>query len=208
MDADGVDKLPEGYLRDSAGRLVPVANIKPEHLLEDDLVRKLADTALEHSKRLADFKAAAFEEIGVLVSLLAQKYGAQPGGSKGNLTLNSFDGSIRVQVAVGDRMEFGPELQAAKGLIDDCLERWSQGANPHIRAIIHDAFDVGDQGKIQIDRILALRRLAIDDPTWQNAMQAIGDALRVTSSKRYIRFYRRPAPGREHVQLQLDIARV
>lgn len=35
------DTVPEGYMQDAKGRLVPIAAIKPEHLLEDELVRRL-----------------------------------------------------------------------------------------------------------------------------------------------------------------------
>lgn len=201
-------QIPDGYLMDSAGRLVPVANVKPEHLLEDEIVRDLDKLAQEESRRLADLKATAFERIGILQDLLAQKYGAKAGGSKGNLTLNSYDGSIRVQVAVGDYLTFGPELQAAKTLIDDCLDRWSQGANPHIRTIVHDAFDIGKEGKLRVDRILALRRLEINDDAWIGAMAAIGDAIRITASKAYVRFYRRTSHGTEYTQVPLDLAKV
>lgn len=201
------DALPtDGYLTDSAGRLVPVANVKAEHLLEDEIVRELDALAQEETRRLADLKATAFEKIGILQELLAQKYGAKAGGAKGNLTLNSYDGSIRVQVAVGDTLSFGPELQAAKALIDDCLDRWSEGANPHIRTIVHDAFDIGKEGKLRVDRILALRRLNIDDEAWVNAMAAIGDAIRSTHSKQYVRFYRRNAEG-QYGQIALDLAK-
>lgn len=200
--------VPEGYLRDSAGRLVPVANVKPEHLLEDRLVRELDEKARAVSARLEGLKAEAFAEIEAFIELLGQKYGASAGGAKGNLTLNSYDGSLRLQVAIGDHLSFGPELQVAKNLIDDCLNAWSQGANPHIRTIVNDAFDVGKEGKLRMDRILGLRRLEIDEPMWRRAMDAISDAIRVTQSKRYVRFYRRPRADQDYVQVPLDLARV
>lgn len=35
------DTVPEGYMKDAKGRLVPLEAVKPEHLLEDELVRRL-----------------------------------------------------------------------------------------------------------------------------------------------------------------------
>jgi arginine deiminase len=208
MSESAKQTVPDGCMRDAAGRYVPVANIKPEHLLEDTLVKELHRKALELSALMAQFKAAAFSEIGALQDVLADKHGAAKGGAKGNVTLSSYDGDLRVQLAIGDHLSFGPELQVAKELIDECLNSWSEGANPNIKAIINDAFDVGKEGKLRIDRILGLRRLAIDDPTWQRAMDAIGEALRVQSSSRYIRFYRRKRHEEKYSQLPLDFATV
>ncbi|WP_431281630.1 DUF3164 family protein [Humitalea sp. 24SJ18S-53] len=205
---DTTPQIPEGFRADAAGRLIPIASIKPEHLLEDELVQQLHGEALVLNHALLAFRAGAFERIRAYVALLEQHYGAKRGGKKGNLTLSSFDGALRVQLAVGEYIGFGPELQIAKQLVDECLRAWSEGANDNLRAIVNDAFQVDREGKVNADRILTLRRLAITDPVWQRAMEAIGDAIRVTSSKEYIRFHARPTPESEHVMLALDIARV
>lgn len=206
VDDTAPSGVPDGYLRDGQGRLVPVANVKPEHMLEDDLVRQLHAEGARRSAELAAFKEQAFAEVGALLDVLASKHGAGKGGEKGNISLSSYDGSLRVTIAVGDQLAFGPELQAAKALIDSCLTRWSEGADPNIRAVIDCAFDVGKEGKLRVDRILGLRRLAIDDDEWKRAMEAIGDALRVTSSTRYVRLHRRLPEG-GFKQVPLDIAR-
>lgn len=200
--------VPAGYLRNSAGHLVPESLVKAEHLLEDELVRRLHAAARAQSLALAELRAKAFAEIDEFLGLLDEKYGAKRPETRGNLTLNSYDGSIRVQVAVGDYIAFGPELQVAKGLIDECLTQWSEGAQPHLRTIVLQAFDVGKEGKVRTDRVLRLRQLDIVDTAWTSAMEAINAAIRVSETKRYLRFYSRPAPGREHVQVALDIARV
>lgn len=197
-----------GYMLDAAGRLVPLANVKPEDLLEDAVVRELDKLAREATAVLEALKARAFREIGALLELLEQKHGARPGGPKGNLTLNSYDGSIRVQVAIGDMLTFGPELQVAKGLIDDCLERWAVGGNENLKLIVCDAFDVGREGKLSVGKILGLRRAAVTDPEWERAMEAISEAIRVVATRRYVRFYRRPAPDKPHAQVPLDLASV
>lgn len=200
--------IPEGFREDPAGRLVPIATIKPEHLLEDELVQQLHAEARAMSETLAQFRDSARERIDGYLALLEQKYGVARRGKKGNLTLSSFDGALRVQLAVGEFIGFGPELQVAKQLVDECLGRWTEHTNDNLRAVVNDTFQVNKEGKVNADRILALRRLAIADETWQRAMTAIGDAVRVTRSKEYLRFHARPAPGREHVLIPLDIARV
>ncbi|GBR00505.1 DUF3164 family protein [Acetobacter oeni] len=200
-------EIPEGYLQDSAGRLVPSANVKPEHLLEDELVRRLSQVAESHSDTLRQFRETCFADVRAFQEILGEKYGASVGGQKGNLSLTSYDGTLRIQIAMGDTISFGPELQAAKCLIDDCLTRWTKGANKNISAIVLDAFDVQKEGKIRTDKILALRRLEIDDPDWKQAMEAISDSIRIDATKQYVRFHVRVKPDQPFRQVPLDIAR-
>jgi hypothetical protein len=196
----------DGYMSDAHGRLVPIELVKPEHLLEDDLVRALHAKAVKLSEMLHDFREASVTDILTFLDILAEKYNAQRGGQRGNLTLNTYDGTLRCQIAINDQLELGPELQVAKDLVDACIRRWSEGASVELKAIVEDAFDVDKKGAINTDRILALRRLAIDDPEWQKAMVVIGDAVRVVSSKRYLRLYKRSGTDQKHTQVPLDLA--
>jgi hypothetical protein len=198
--------VPAGYMRDAKSRLVPADLVKPEHLLEDALVRAVHADALVLSGKLRTFRETATEDILALTDLLAEKYKATRGGERGNLTLTTFDGTLRVQLATNDQLEFGPELQIAKDLVDSCIRRWSEGASLELKALVDGAFDVDQKGKLNTDRILALRRLAIEEPEWAQAMTAISDAVRVISTKRYLRIYSRGAANEKFVQVPLDVS--
>ena len=198
--------IPEGYMEDADGALVPLAKIKPQHLLEDEMVRQLAQGAMSLNETLAVFKQAALERAGSFMDLLAQEYDTRRGGKEGNVTFRSFDGRLKMQVSVSKTLAFGPELQMAKALIDGCIERWSEGANDNIRVLVNDAFQVNKQGRIDTQRVLGLRRLSIDDADWRRAMDAIADALRVHSTKTYLRFYAvDPGTGAKRA-IPLDLA--
>jgi hypothetical protein len=200
--------IPEGYMQDTKGNLVPQDKVKPEHKLEDELVRRLATSALALNKTLVAFKEAALNEAQALRDVVAQNYGAAIGGKKGNMTLKSYDGAFEMQVAVSDRLTFGPELHAAKELIDRCVERWSEGLNDNIHALVNHAFQVNKEGRIDTGRVLGLRRLDIKDGEWQRAMEAISDAVRTDSSKTYIRFYQRDPETGVRTAIPLDLAGV
>ncbi|MFN8992885.1 MAG: DUF3164 family protein, partial [Pseudomonadota bacterium] len=88
------------YMSTAKGGLQPVETIKPQHLLEDERVRKIVGYALALSDKVARFKAHTFDDIDALEALLAQEYGAKLGGPKGNKTLQSYDGLMKVQVQV------------------------------------------------------------------------------------------------------------
>ena len=137
--------------------------MRPEHKLEDQLARDLVARAEKLHAEMLLFKLCAFNDVRALLALLGEKYEVKLGGTRGGVKLHSYDGLLRVTISVADLMTFGPELRAAKALIDECITEWSKGANENILAIINDAFSVGEGGKLQVDRVLALRRLEIAD---------------------------------------------
>lgn len=196
------------YLPDAKGNLVPVETVKPATRLEDETVRKVMGYAETLSAQLGRFMGHTMGDLNGLDALLAQEYGAPKGGKKGNRTYMTFDGLNKVQVQVADRIDFGPELQAAKALIDECLVEWVETGRDEIRAIVLRAFNVEKEGKINQSELFMLLRLDIADARWQRAMAAIRDAIRVVGSKQYVRFYKRPSPEAEWSPVTIDLARV
>ena len=55
--------------------------------------------------------------------------------------------------------------------------------------------------------LIKLTRLAIDDPRWQQGMQAIRDAQRVVGSKQYIRAYQRDSFDAQWQAVSIDMAK-
>jgi len=159
------------------------------------------------SEQVARFKVHSFDDLGAFEALLAQEYGATVGGAKGNKTLMSFDGLMMVKVQVADHIDFGPELQIAKGLVDECLNEWSAEARPEIRAIVTRAFNTDKAGQINRSEIFMLLRLDIEDARWLRAMTAIRDAMRIVGSKIYVRVYRRPVQDAPWEAVTIDLAR-
>ncbi|MFP3944392.1 MAG: DUF3164 family protein [Alphaproteobacteria bacterium] len=200
--------IPEGYMEDAKGRLVPVDQIKPADQLMDDTVRKILGYADELNAQIKRFKAHTFDDVHTCIDLLAEQYGAKRGGAKGNITLTSFDGRAKVEVKVQDHIEFGPELQAAKTLIDECIAEWSSDSRSEIRALVNHAFNVDKPGQVNRAALFQLRRIEIDDDRWRQAVQAINDSIRITGTKAYIRFARRSSPRERWKHVAIDLAAV
>ncbi|NYD91410.1 DUF3164 family protein [Sphingomonas melonis] len=194
------------YLRDAKGALVPIETVKPVDLLIDELVHKTLAQARYVSAMIAEFKQRTFESVGQLQALLAQDYDAKIGGKKGNITLPAYDGCAKIQVAVADQLEFGPELQVAKSLIDDCLREWSAESRVEIRALVDRVFAVDKEGQISHAGLFMLLRVEISDDRWKRAMEAIRDSMRVIGSRTYLRFYDRSGPDAPWHGVPLDIA--
>lgn len=194
-----------GYMKNSLGHLVSIDMIKPIDIERDKLVREIVDKARVLNAHIRDFKAAVFGDIEAFVQLSAEEYGVQIGGNKGNIALLSFDARYKVMRAIAESIRFDERLQAAKALIDECITDWSQGSRSEIKVLVNDSFKVDQQGNINTARVLALRRLDINDPRWQMAMKALSESVQVVDSKSYIRVYVRDAKG-EHQQIALDVS--
>ena len=191
------------------GQAVAVEHVPGRRLLEHQTVQEIIAAAAREHQQLVDFKARAFSDVETYKTLLFATYNARVSGRSGGLRLESFDGLMRVEVSSATTITFGTELNAAKSLVDECLESWlAEGANEHLRAIVMDAFKVGEGGNYSADRVLRLRQFDIPDERWHRAMKAIDDAKRAAESRRYIRFYQRETSDGEWKQIVLDASRV
>lgn len=195
------------YRQDAKGNLIPLENIKETDLLRDELVMEIVAKAQAVRDNIAAFKQSAMDDIAAFAQLSAEKYGAKLGGAKGNIRLMSFDGAYRIALAMQDTLTFDERLAAAKALIDECINEWTAGSRPELKALINDAFQVDKEGNISTTRVLGLRRLNIDDEKWHRAMDALSDSVQVQTSKPFVRVYRREANG-EYSLMSLDIAKV
>jgi Protein of unknown function (DUF3164) len=196
------------FMRDARNRFVPLELVKPEHKLEDQTVRSIVSFAEELSAQISRFRGHTFDDVTSFIELLAARYGATRGGRKGNITLTSYDGCLKVTVQVQEQLTFGPELQIAKQLVDACITDWSADSRPEIRALVEHAFQVDKEGRINRSALFALRRLDIDDEHWRKAMTALSDAIRVIGSKEYVRFHRRPNNQAPWEPIVIDLAGV
>lgn len=194
------------FLTDSRGRLVPIAMVPEIDRLRNETVLEMIKYAKQLQDSMSTFKQSIMNDIMAFVDLSAERYDVKLGGQKGNITLMTFDGLFKIQLAVAEHLAFDERLQAAKKLIDECLNDWTEDSRNELKVIVLDAFQVDKEGRINSGRILSLRRYSINDPRWHRAMQAIGDSIQVIGSKSYIRFYERSMPDGKWEPISLDLA--
>ena len=194
------------YWRDAKGNLTPAELVKDIDKARDALVHEWVERGRDLSKAISHFKEGIFGDVQAFIELSAEKYGAKVGGNKGNVTLFSYDGKYKIQRAINESLRFDERIQAAKVLIDECLNEWSEGSRPELKALIERAFNVDKEGNLNTSRILGLRRVEIQDSRWQNAMQAISESVQVVSSKAYVRLYERVCETDQYVPIALDVA--
>ena len=196
------------YRKDAKGNLVPVDNIKEMDLLRDELVMELAGKARSVQEKIVDFKRGAVEDIAAFVQLSADRYDVSLGGKKRQCHSSQLRRAISCKSCyAGTHWSFDEGLLAAKALIDECINEWTEGSRTELKTLINAAFQVDKEGNISTARVLGLRRLAIKDEKWQRAMDALSDSLQVHTSKQFVRIYERGQDG-EYQLMNLDIAKV
>lgn len=197
---DGVE-----HWRSENGAWVPRSLIHDTVALYDDYARTVATAALHLSGQLARFKALSMAEGQALVDLIGDKYGVKVGGDAGNVTFFSYDRQYKVSIARADRIAFGPEIAAAKEL----LERWvsEEEGSPVLKAVINRAFGLDDAGRIRAAEVFRLCTFDVPGDTWAQAMKAIRDAVQIVGKAEYMRVYRRTGKGKYEL-IPLDLASV
>lgn len=202
------NQTPKGHMRNAMGHLVPIDLVKPIDQERDRLVRELSQEAIRLNADLKKTKERIFGDVSAFVDLSAEQYGVKRGGKKGNLTLHTYDGRFKLQLQTAEAMTFDERLQAAKALIDECINEWAATSRPEIKVLVQQAFQTDKEGNLNVGRVLALRRLEIQDERWQSAMKAIGESIQVVGSKQYIRFYERVGDTDRYEAIPLDMVGV
>lgn len=174
------------------GQAVPKKYIEPLVRERDKVVRRVARNAVGLHQRIVKVKTEVINLIDSYLKTVADSHGSS---WKGNAELLSFDGRIKVDIKIGESLEFDERLQIAKTKIDDCLRRWTGDARGEIQTLIQQAFRVDRKGDINGRAILTLRQFRFKDPVWQEAMALISDSLRIRTTRRYLNIYLRDDAG-------------
>ncbi|MCA1972076.1 MAG: DUF3164 family protein [Caenispirillum sp.] len=199
---------PEGYVVDGKGRMVPEKSVRPQEMLEDQLVRTCVGFAVKLANELRRFRAHVFADAETFLATIREEYGVEKRGAqgKGNVTFTTFDGLIKMQVAVSERITFGPELQVAQDAFRACIADWTDGARDELRVLVDSAFEADKEGNVSRDAVFRLLRVTFDDDRWKAGQTAIRDSIRVVGSKAYCRFYVRETPDAAWEAVPVDLA--
>lgn len=199
--------VPKGFRIDAEGNLRAEANISKSELIADKFAIRMCNRAKRVQDAMRTFKDAVFAAHQKAMDEVLAANGAARGGKKGNVRWVSFDGAFKVEISVRDHMEFGPELHAAQSLLGEYLSEVSSDANNDLRTLVNAAFRVSEDQSCNVSDVLRLMRYQIKHPKWMAAMEAIKNAIRVTGTATYARFYQKNQRG-EWEAIPLDLAKL
>lgn len=198
------------HMTNSKGHQVPINLVKPGDRQIDETVREIHGFAVALVNQIARFRSHTYDDLGALMELLADQYGVRmrgmQEGGRGNVSFKSYDGLIKVEISVQDYVEYGPELQIAKKLVDQYIHEVGEGAPDELRALLNYAFDVDQKGKVNQSALYQMRRWNIDHPTWLKAMEAVKDSQRVESTREFVRISTRPNTQEGFKSMQINLA--
>lgn len=190
-DAEGV---PDGYVKNARGWMMPAAEVKSKDLLEGRFVDAFHCLASAAAAACEHVRLAAFAESDALVGMIVADAGGDADAKRGKVTLQNMTATRRIVIDRRDSVAFGPEVQAAKDLVMACVRKWSDGANAHLVRLAMAAFQANGNGDLSVSKVATLWRIECEDEDWQAAMAALKDALRPTGTSTYLRFHERKYP--------------
>ncbi len=183
-----------GYKENRNGDFIPISAIKTKDIIRDDWVCSRAEKAMELQSRVDEFIQDTLKGMDELEELLAQEYGVELKESrKGNRSITSYDGKIKVERDVRDITTFDEQIHIAKQLIDECLIDWTAEGRDEIKVIVQNAFRVDKRGRMNMRDIKGLRQYEFTDQRWVKAMEIIADSETALKSKTSLSIYRRPS---------------
>jgi hypothetical protein len=200
-------QIPDGYLRDAQGRLVPQSIIPDHELLSHHLVGELVAECEASSAQLAALKAQLLERVAEHIALVATNYQVSISGKSGDVRLENYDSTARIERISAQRTVVGEQIHAAEELVRQYLAEETVGASESLRAIVDRTFRRNQKtGELNVSRLIDFANVEIDDERWRRAQQAIRDALRSAGSVTYFRAYRRAEAGKPWEQVPLDFS--
>ncbi len=194
------------FYEDNRGRMIPEELVRDYDQLKDQVVMDCFEGLKDLRQHMLEVKAQVMEDIYTLIQMSAEKYGVSLGGNKGNVTVSSFDGRVKLMIAINEYQSFNENIRLAKSVIDQCIEKWSEGTNINLRTVINQAFALNKSGRFNVASIMGLRRLDIDDPHWAKAMEIIADSIETGCSRKYFRVYTRMKLDDPYSMVQFDLA--
>jgi hypothetical protein len=176
---------------------VPVTAIGKIDLKKNQTAIKIAEKFKEMAVRLQNLKDFAFDAADEIYELQLKAYeidGRDVERMKGNFTFFSYDKRFKVEVNIGQRLEFDDKINLAKAEIDEYLKEITEGQNSDIMIIVNNAFTTV-RGKLDPKRILQLFSYQIKNVRWKKAMEILQDSITTNHSKRYIKVSERDSNG-------------
>lgn len=180
-------KDKDGNWIDSRGKTVPEEYVPELDRERDAMVERVFKRMLKLEEAIAHARIEALCEIDTYLAKLAKANRVKENW-KGNITLDSFDGALRILRSMDDLIGFSESLQIVKTQIDEWLRDRLNGVDESLAKVINQAFNVDKQGRVNTAMIMKLLHLDIQDPKWLKAMAILKESIVVKASRQYVSF--------------------
>lgn len=192
---------------DKTGTIVNVESISDEELFREEIVSKIITKVEKAERLLQKLKESIYDDVyGYIDEMRAKRnINLLKNAKKGNLTLQSYSGSKKIQIVVPTNYQLNEKIVLAKDKIDEYLDSITADSSNALRIIVKKIF--GNSNGIDVRLARSLRTWEIKDPLWMEAMGLIDEATEETSGKKYLNFYRRAGVEDDWEAISLNFAR-
>lgn len=183
--------------RDESGQDIPVNRLRRSEKLREQMAFKIANNASKLSKLLAEQKDLMKEATQAVVLAIIEENDGKKRDTKGNVTWYNFDGTIKVEANIQDRIEFDTTLlDQCKGKLDQLLNENLTSKDVFIKDIVMSAFETS-RGSLDTKKVLSLKKHSsrIKHPLYQEAMDLLDKSIRRPDSRTYYRVWRKDENG-------------
>lgn len=201
-------QVPPGYLMRANGDLVRQDNVTPLEAEEDKLVKMLFPRAQALHDQIGRFKHDAMTAVEEMVERCVKEHGIKRFEKiKGNLQFTSFDGNYKIQRAIDDKIEYDSSIEVARQKFDMYVDVLKQQSGDDAALFIEEAFSLKNN-RWTVSKLVELCNKRIDHPLYKQAVIALRQALFVSGSKAYLRFYIRNEKDDSWMPLPLQFSSV
>jgi hypothetical protein len=161
---------------------------KSYETLRESTVTSLIGRAGELHTQLMAFKALAFGEMNALYDML-QDYSRRHRDSKGNFTLTSADGTMKIRFSRQEYGSFDERAQQAEAHIIDFVNRQFSDSDSTRKLIM----SLMERRKGALDVKLVQKLYAMEDDfqdeAWQTGLKLLRESWQPTDTRDYMTFH-------------------
>jgi hypothetical protein len=180
------------------GMEIPFNYITPSDRVKERVTASLLRRSKSIHDRLAEFKADAERLCNQVLAKRLEELNAKGKTiGKGNFIFYNYDRSIKVEIAISERIDFDDiTIQACKAKLDEFLNENLDAKTEFLKELVTDAFSTS-RGKLDSRKVLSLMkwRTKIKDDKFHQALDLLTESIRRPGSKTYFRVSERDKNG-------------
>ncbi len=194
---------------DETGMSIPVGRITPVERVMERHAWTTLTRAKQINKHLTEFKDTIRRLSSEVYDKFMEAKGIDPATTKGNFTWFNFDRSIRIEVAISERILFDDlTIKAAQECLNEFLKEAISSKYNFVKELVTDAFATS-RGKLDAKKVMGLLkyRERIGHPKFDEAAALIEQSVRRPDQKTYFRVWEKDENG-EYQAVELNFSNV
>lgn len=188
---------------------IPVNRLTETEKIAETNAYKIAQAALKINEQLGEFKANIIELCGEVYEKSLKETETDGKDRKGNYTWYNFDRSIKIEIAISERIDFDNLLiDAAREKLNTFLNQHLNGSDDFFKQIVQSAFETS-KGRLDAKKVLSLKRHKdrTTNALYHEAMDLIDQSIRRPESKTYFRVYVKDTDGK-YKNIELNFSNI